>query len=1436
MDQQLSKFLNEIYFNVDMHEHFENSVITQTSYINYKQLLIIELLLDTALPLNVYLEFEKCLNKFIYNIKCVYSFKNSNYASNIIYDYYTYFYKNALDTNKDLIKLDYHDEELKVIYKNHSIMMSSSIYQSKIENRMSLCGFNLNYHYDIDKDIVLENKVEARMNENTFTTFISKEQQLKDKQNINNNNSKNKTVRFSTKKTNLDKYHITPIIELYEDKENVCIEGYIFDIDYISYTSKKDHKDRLIQVISITDFDDSITLKRFENKFLTKDMLNELEVGMWIKALGNVVFDDFSLEHTIMLNAIEIIDNNHFKMTDESVNKRIEFNVHTKMSTMDGVSSAKDYIKQALTYNHQALAITDTNNVQAYPEAYNELKNEKLKIIYGLSSNLINDTTPVVNVDDQRKLDDVSFVCFDLETSGLNSFDNEIIEIGAVKYKNNQEIARFQSFVKPDKEVSAYIKGLTGINSSDLINAPHISQILPDFLDFCNDAILVAHNANFDIGFIKQNIKKLNLKPLDNTVIDTILLARLLNKDKTYFSLKNVSSFYSIGYDDKVAHRADYDADVLGNVFLLMLDQLKEEHQCFNINDINKLCDLEYYIKLRPNNCSLIVKNQDGLKDLFKLVSIANTTYFYKEANLLKSEINKYRTNILVGSGNIQGELYQYARTLVEEDFLKLLDFYDYIEVLAPSNLKYLLDINDFSNYDEIISITKYIIDCAIKLNKIVIAIGDVHYCNKMDKQYWEVYINALGKGKKRHYLNDRQNRIKNYPDCYYKNTQEMLDEFDFLDYSLARKIVVENTQLLASKIENVIPIKSKLYTPKIEGSEQKLIDLCYENAYAQYGNPLPDIVKNRLEKELNSIIKHGYSVIYYISSLLVRKSISDGYVVGSRGSVGSSLVATLSNITEVNPLPPHYYCPKCHYVEFIEDDNYKSGYDLPYKKCPKCQSNLKGDGHNIPFETFLGFEGDKVPDIDLNFSGEYQSKAHNYIKEMFGEDYVYRAGTIQTIQNKTAYGYALGYYENKPLAHQVRKAEYARLAKGCEGTKSTTGQHPGGVIIIPDDMDVYDFTPVNYPADDTTSEWKTTHFDFHAIHDNVLKMDILGHVDPTAMRMLEDLTNIEPKDVPTNDAKVISIFNSNEALNLSEEVSYQNGAIGLPEFGTQFVRGMLDDTHPQSFADLVQISGLSHGTDVWLNNAQTLIKEKICQLNDVIGCRDDIMTYLINKGIEAKVAFSIMESVRKGKGLTDDFIKTMKENNVPDWYIDSCKKIKYMFPKAHAVAYVLMAVRVAWFKLYYPLEYYATFFTTRCKYYDILTLLQGLNATKKRLKEILDNKNASAKELELITTFEVAIEMFLRGYQFEAVDLYKSSSNRFVVNNDNNSLILPFNSIEGLGFNVANTVIKARENGEFLSIEDLENRTTLNKNHIDTLKNIGSLDGLSNFNQLSLF
>nr|3F2B_A Chain A, DNA-directed DNA polymerase III alpha chain [Geobacillus kaustophilus]3F2C_A Chain A, GEOBACILLUS KAUSTOPHILUS DNA POLC [Geobacillus kaustophilus]3F2D_A Chain A, GEOBACILLUS KAUSTOPHILUS DNA POLC [Geobacillus kaustophilus] len=827
-----------------------------------------------------------------------------------------------------------------------------------------------------------------------------------------------------------------------------------------------------------------------------------------------------------------------------------------------------------------------------------------------------------------------------------------------------------------------------------------------------------------------------------------------------------------------------------------------------------------------PFHVTLLAQNETGLKNLFKLVSLSHIQYFHRVPRIPRSVLVKHRDGLLVGSGCDKGELFDNLIQKAPEEVEDIARFYDFLEVHPPDVYKPLIEMDYVKDEEMIKNIIRSIVALGEKLDIPVVATGNVHYLNPEDKIYRKILIHSQGGANplNRHEL----------PDVYFRTTNEMLDCFSFLGPEKAKEIVVDNTQKIASLIGDVKPIKDELYTPRIEGADEEIREMSYRRAKEIYGDPLPKLVEERLEKELKSIIGHGFAVIYLISHKLVKKSLDDGYLVGSRGSVGSSFVATMTEITEVNPLPPHYVCPNCKHSEFFNDGSVGSGFDLPDKNCPRCGTKYKKDGHDIPFETFLGFKGDKVPDIDLNFSGEYQPRAHNYTKVLFGEDNVYRAGTIGTVADKTAYGFVKAYASDHNL--ELRGAEIDRLAAGCTGVKRTTGQHPGGIIVVPDYMEIYDFTPIQYPADDTSSEWRTTHFDFHSIHDNLLKLDILGHDDPTVIRMLQDLSGIDPKTIPTDDPDVMGIFSSTEPLGVTpEQIMCNVGTIGIPEFGTRFVRQMLEETRPKTFSELVQISGLSHGTDVWLGNAQELIQNGTCTLSEVIGCRDDIMVYLIYRGLEPSLAFKIMESVRKGKGLTPEFEAEMRKHDVPEWYIDSCKKIKYMFPKAHAAAYVLMAVRIAYFKVHHPLLYYASYFTVRAEDFDLDAMIKGSAAIRKRIEEInAKGIQATAKEKSLLTVLEVALEMCERGFSFKNIDLYRSQATEFVI--DGNSLIPPFNAIPGLGTNVAQAIVRAREEGEFLSKEDLQQRGKLSKTLLEYLESRGCLDSLPDHNQLSLF
>ncbi len=900
-----------------------------------------------------------------------------------------------------------------------------------------------------------------------------------------------------------------------------------------------------------------------------------------------------------------------------------------------------------------------------------------------------------------------------------------------------------------------------------------------------------------------------------------------------------------MAYDGEGAHRADYDAEVLAGVFGRMLNQFEGK----TLQDLTQLDQSSAMRKLRPFHATVYARNKEGLKSLFELITLSHTRYLSPggEPRIPKQVLADHRENLLIGSACQNGELFELAHTRSREELEAAVPFYDFVEVQPLACYKNLVDRGTVADADQLKTFLQYLMDAAKACGKPVLATGDAHYVHPHDKRIRDIYINSKAIGNSRHPLykyNAQERRLLSNPDQHLRTTEEMLEDFDWLPAAQAEEIVITNPEKLRREIETIYPVKDRLYPPDIEGSDQKLRDICFDTAHKVYGPDLPEIVEKRLDRELDSIIGAGYYVVYYISHLLVKKSNEDGYLVGSRGSVGSSFVATMSNITEVNPLTPHYICKNCQYCEWISDDKVKSGFDLPDKECPHCGSVMRGDGQDIPFETFLGFNGDKVPDIDLNFSGEYQAKAHAYTKEVFGEDHVFRAGTVGTVQEKTAYGYVKGYEEEMGLeATPYNEAKRTDLAKGCEGVKRTTGQHPGGIVVVPLDMDVHDFTPVQYPANNPDAEWKTTHFDFHQIHDNILKFDILGHVDPTAMKLFERMTGMDVTTIPMNDPETMAIFSGIDSLNIdSSRYDQKTGAAGIPEFGTPFVRGILELTKPTTFAELVSISGLSHGTDVWLNNAKDLIDNGTCVLSEVIGCRDDIMIDLMNYGLPPKDSFTIMESVRKGKGLKPEWEKLMKDNSVPDWFIDSCKKIKYMFPKAHAVAYVMNAVRIAWFKVHMPVYYYCQFFSIRCDAYDIGVMMQGEGAIRERMNGIRamrDNKTEkpSDKELAIYDTLELALEMVLRGYRFSRISMERSDATEFIPDpQDEKAIIPPFTSVDGLGANVGKSVVAARTERPFLSKEDVLRRTQLSRTLLDKLDSLGACQDLDEENQMTLF
>lgn len=1206
--------------------------------------------------------------------------------------------------------------------------------------------------------------------------------------------------------------------QIIDEERRITVQGYVFDAEVRELRSG-----RSLLIIKATDYTDSIQIKMFSKGDEDAAKFASVKKGMWVKARGSIQTDMYTNELAMMAKDIHEI--HVTQRMDEAAQdkKRVELHTHTTMSQMDAVVSPEALVERAAKWGHKAIAITDHAGVQGFPDAHNAGKKHGIKVLYGVEANLVDDGVPIAYNEADRDLYEDTFVVFDVETTGLSAVYDTIIELAAVKIKGGEIVDRFESFANPHHALSQTTIDLTGITDDMVKDAPEVADVLKDFHTWMGNDILVAHNASFDMGFLNQGFQRINYEKASNPVIDTLELARFLLPELRNHRLNTLCKHLDIELTQH--HRAIYDAEATGYLLWKLVQRLVEKEISNHLELNNHMGENNAYQRSRPYHCTLLAQTEEGLKNLYKLVSRAHIDFFYRVPRLPRSVLQKHREGILVGTACDKGEVFETMMQKSEEEAEQVADFYDYIEVQPPENYTHLIEKDLVQNESQILDILRKLVNLGDKMKKNVVATGNVHYLDKHDKQYRQILIGSqAGNPLSRHKL----------PDTPFRTTNEMIKCFHFLGEKKANEIVVENSQQLADSIEEISPVKDGLFTPNIEGAEQEMRDLCYNKAKEVYGDPVPQIVVDRLEKELESIIGNGFAVIYLISQKLVKKSLDDGYLVGSRGSVGSSFVATMTEITEVNPLVPHYVCKECHYHEFFTDGSVASGFDLPDKECPECGKPLTKDGQDIPFETFLGFKGDKVPDIDLNFSGDYQPRAHNYTKELFGIDNVYRAGTIGTVAEKTAYGYVKGYASDNQFVY--KNAEVDRLVQGCTGVKRTTGQHPGGIIVVPSDKEIYDFTPIQFPADDRNSEWRTTHFDFHSIHDNLLKLDILGHDDPTVIRMLQDLSGMDPKTIPTDDEEVMKIFSGTESLGVTpEQINCKTGTLGVPEFGTKFVRQMLEDTKPKTFAELLIISGLSHGTDVWLGNAQELINDGICQLPDVIGCRDDIMVYLMHKGLEPSMAFTIMEFVRKGKGLKDEWIDEMKKHDVPDWYIESCKKIKYMFPKAHAAAYVLMAVRIAYFKVHHPILFYAAYFTVRADDFELDTMIKGSEAIRKRMEEItVKGNDASPKEKNLLTVLEISLEMCERGFSFKKVDLYQSSATDFIV--DGESLLPPFNAVDGLGTNAALNIVKAREEGEFLSKEDLRERSKISKTVLEYLDNHGCLEGMEDKNQLSLF
>ena len=1208
--------------------------------------------------------------------------------------------------------------------------------------------------------------------------------------------------------------------------ENVIIEGSIYNIE-----PREIRGEKYIVSFDITDLSDSTTVKFFVKKSVfDAELSDKIKKGKYLRVQGEVQFDKYTKEIDIMAKNIMTAAAPAPRM-DDAEEKRVELHLHTQMSSMDGVTPVKKYIERAIAWGHKAIAITDHGVVQAFPDAMNAIGKSDLKVIYGVEAYLIDDLGSVVTMPRGQSLDD-TFVVFDIETTGLSKETESITEIGAVKVVDGKIIDRFSTFVNPERPIPAEITKLTGITNEMVADAPVITEILPKFLEFCQDAVLVAHNANFDTGFIRLNAERKCGIEVKNTVLDTLELSRALLPELKKHKLDIICE--QLGVSLEGHHRAVNDAEATAEVFLKFIDMLVEK-EIYKVDDINVFSSQTVnYKKLKAYHAIILAKDYGGLRNLYELISLSHIDYYFRRPRIPKSKLIQHREGLILGSACEAGELYRALldkkpKQVIEE----LVNFYDYLEIQPLGNNRFMIEspkVESVHSMEDIIAINKQIVALGEEHNKPVVATCDVHFIDPQDAAFRKIIMAAEGFADA-----DKQAPL------YFRTTKEMLKEFTYLGEEKAREIVITNTNKIADMIEKIKPIPDDTFPPKIEGADEELRQICMDKAISIYGDPLPPIVQDRLETELNSIISNGYAVLYIIAQKLVWKSVADGYLVGSRGSVGSSFAANMAGITEVNSLPPHYICDHCKYSDF-ESETVKafameeaSGCDMPDKDCPVCGHKLRKDGHDIPFQTFLGFEGDKEPDIDLNFSGDYQQQAHAYTEVLFGKGKVFKAGTIGTLADKTAYGFVKKYFDAREIT--PHNAEIQRLTEGCTGVKRTTGQHPGGLMVVPSDHDIHEFCPIQRPANDVNSTVTTTHFDYHSISGRLLKLDLLGHDDPTVIRMLYDLTGVNPQDVPLGDPETMSLFESPKALGVTEEeINCKTGTLGIPEFGTKFVRGMLIDTKPKTFADLLRISGLSHGTDVWLGNAQTLIENGTITLKETISTRDSIMIYLINKGVEKKKSFKIMEKVRKGKGLTEEDIADMKASDVPDWYIESCQKIKYMFPKAHAAAYVMMAFRIAYFKINYPEAYYASYFSVRaCDDFDYSCMCQGIDVARDAIREIqAKGQEATAKDKNKQTVLEIVVEFYARGFKFCPIDLYRSDAKNFLPTEE--GLLPPFSSLQGLGVNAAQSIVEGRKDGEFNTLEELKERTSLGRSLIDLLKENGVLDGIPETNQLCLF
>ena len=1440
------------------HEAFSQAEIEQVIVHKQSNIWEFRFVFENILPFELFLalkkglkeEFSKTGNQATFEIKT----KDQDFSRELLQAYYREAFSDGPCSSQGFRTMY---QDFQVRFENDQLIIEASEaadtehfrknHLPNLSEQLELFGFpKFTCHLEKNEDLTKEEQ-EAFHSENQMIVQAANDETLRAMEQLEQMAPpppvEDKPVfDFQAKKAaakpKLDKAEVTPMIEVNTEENRLVFEGVVFDVEH-----KVTRTGRVLINFKMTDYTSSFSMQKWVKNEEEAQKFDIIKKNSWLRVRGNVEVNNFTRDLTMNVQDVQEVVHYERKDLMPEGQRRVEFHAHTNMSTMDALPEVEEIVGTAAKWGHKAVAITDHGNVQSFPHGYKAAKKAGIQLIYGMEANIVEDRVPIVYNEVEMDLSEATYVVFDVETTGLSAIYNDLIQVAASKMYKGNIIAEFDEFINPGHPLSAFTTELTGITDDHVKNAKPLIQVLKEFQEFCKDTVLVAHNASFDVGFMNANYERHGLPKITQPVIDTLEFARNLYPEYKRHGLGPLTKRFGVALEHH--HMANYDAEATGRLLFIFIKEVAEKHGVTDLARLNlDLISPDSYKKARVKHATIYVKNQVGLKNIFKLVSLSNTQYFEGVPRIPRTVLDAHREGLILGSACTEGEVFDAVVSQGVDAAVEVAKYYDFIEVMPPAIYAPLIAKEQVKDMEELQTIIKSLIEVGDRLGKPVLATGNVHYIEPEDEIYREIIVRSLGQGAmiNRTIGHGEAAQPAPLPKAHFRTTNEMLDEFAFLGEDLARKIVIENTNALAEIFEPVEVVKGDLYTPFIDKAEETVAELTYKKAFEIYGNPLPDIVDLRIEKELTSILGNGFAVIYLASQMLVHRSNERGYLVGSRGSVGSSFVATMIGITEVNPLSPHYVCGQCQYSEFITDGSYGSGFDMPNKDCPNCGHKLSKNGQDIPFETFLGFDGDKVPDIDLNFSGEDQPSAHLDVRDIFGEEYAFRAGTVGTVAAKTAYGFVKGY--ERDYGKFYREAEVERLAQGAAGVKRTTGQHPGGIVVIPNYMDVYDFTPVQYPADDVTAEWQTTHFNFHDIDENVLKLDVLGHDDPTMIRKLQDLSGIDPNDIPMDDPDVMDLFSGTDILGVTpEQIGTSTGMLGIPEFGTNFVRGMVDETHPTTFAELLQLSGLSHGTDVWLGNAQDLIKAGIADLSTVIGCRDDIMVYLMHAGLDPKMAFTIMERVRKGLWLKiseeerNGYIEAMKANNVPEWYIESCGKIKYMFPKAHAAAYVMMALRVAYFKVHHPIYYYCAYFSIRAKAFDIKTMGAGLEAIKRKMQEIAEkrkNNEASNVEIDLYTTLEIVNEMWERGFKFGKLDLYRSDATEFIIDGD--TLIPPFVAMDGLGENVAKQLVRARQEGEFLSKTELRKRGGLSSTLVEKMDEMGILGNMPEDNQLSLF